>query len=285
MAIIGSSIYSALPRDYGESPIDITYDDDFTLTVAENMDVTVSIPDVTITSRLPQEIRDTCIDIYLGNSHAKLALGRYSIGTLPPGTSTVIEGEQFRVSMVTICASIPEYSVDGKIKLDVFADIGLKYAECLGMDLIDINIGIVVDASETAQADVDPPVVDGTNVEFKIITSQSSALGTIIEKFHRTTGGRAEASCGCVDISVTSSTEGDYEADVSITSDPDKMPYDVFRSMLDRDGELRFHYSYGEKEGTIVIDHDEAVTLIKALEDIYTKGCLIIELRRSCAHR
>lgn len=148
------------------------------------------------------------------------------------------------------------------------ADVFLKYGKILGMNLFDIDLGLIL-TDQSVGATLDGPYIVDNQAKFSVTSSDpDSILSIIIRQFHAQTGGAGTVSCGGMAVDVVTDTYLKDSVTVTVNGDA-KPPYEILRERIEPDGGLTFQYSYGEHSGTFHLTAEQAQELIDALVKLY----------------
>ena len=278
IAVAAYSLYgtvtNAIPSNLTEPPFDIQLAETPTsLEVDEHMDLVLTLPALTITSKLPQDLAGVKVDVFIGKGDKKMSVGNFDFGTIP-GNDTITKDFGVKkipaVMLMTYMASLDH--TDGKVSLPIVINIAFKYMEWQGTQLLDLGISLGV-TTEASTGDMNI-TVEGNSATVQVSPGSSSMIGSAVEAFHTEFGDNATISTAGGEVTVQVTT--DSSGNVSVTVTGDGAPaYEKLQQLIDSmppEGiTINFTSDLGTP-GSTTITKEQAMSMLSALKTFYEEG-------------
>jgi len=271
VALLYNTFDKALPKDFTDAPFDIALDDTGSdLTVDEQMNLVLTLPDMTFTSHLPQDIKDAKVDVYLGSGDKKMFVGTFDFDTLPSETEVKKSFDDVKIPalmFMTYAASL-QSDEEGNINLPISINIAFKYLDWQKTSLLDLGIGLSLSGTVAK---------GGVSIEKSGYTStvtvnpeEASLVTEAIKSFKEEFGstGTITSADGNVTIGIEVDSDGKLKVSASGTTDT---AYAMLKDMITKDG-VSFKYSAGGHNGTFTLTEEQAKAVLNALEVFYEEG-------------
>ena len=268
------TVTNAVPKNLTEPPFDIEMAETPTsLNVDEDMNLVLTLPDLTITSKLPQDLADVKVDVFIGKGDKKMVVGAFDFGTIP-GNGTITESFGDKkipaVMLMTYMASLEQQ--DGKVMLPIVIHIAFKYVEWQGAQLLDLGISLGV-TTETPASDMSISV-SGNDATVVVHPGSGSLIGNAVEAFHNEFGDNATISTEGGEVTVQVNT--DSSGNVTVTVSGDGAPaYEKLQQLIDSmppEGiTVNFTSDLGTP-GSTTITKEQATAMLNALKAFYAGG-------------
>lgn len=252
------------------------FDGNTTLEVDNEMNLVVNVPDISISSEMPKDIKDLQVTLFIGPSDTRVVLAEMDIGTVPAGSSMTHKAQTFKIPVVPLFLSIGDFTTaDHKLDLTLSAEVGVKYADWMGMTLLDMDIVVNTNTKEITKATISDPVVSGNSVGFSV-SCDDGVLANIIQEFYNTTGGGATVTCDDMAVSIDLPVWASHYNMSVMAYGMSAPPYEILENKLATLGEgekLTFDYVFDNgTAGTFSLTKAQVQKLIDVLEDLFTKG-------------
>ena len=268
VALLYDTFNKALPKDFTDAPFDIEMGGSGSdLTVDEDMNLVLTLPEMTFTSHMPQDIKDVKVDVYLGNGNKKMFVGTFDFETMPSETPTTKAFDKVKIPAIMFMAYAGslEANEEGNINLPVMINIAFKYLDWQGTSLLDLGIGLSLSGTMAR---------GGVSVEHSGYTStvtvspeENSLVTSVIQSFKDEFGstGTITSADGSVTIGVEVDSSGNLKVSAGGTTDT---AYALLKDMITDDG-VSFNYSAGGHNGTFNLTKEQAEAVLHALEAFY----------------
>ena len=264
---------SAIPKQMDGSPFTVEMaEGGLDVTVDDNMNFSVTMPKLTIGSKLPEDLKDVNVEVFLGSGHKRVSAGVFDFGTIPSeGTierifsSNELNGTFFLSYIPSLMTS------DGKLDIPITLGIKFKYMEWQGSELLDLGLRIKVSGTESSGTVTEPVVIGEDSIV--TVTPGDGIVKTIAQKMYNEYGdtisvqlGDGISDMGGIDVVIDPS--GDMTVMVSgatIGSEHLNL-YQLLKRMYDENGgKLTFTWDYH----TFTIEGDQARAVLNAAKAFY----------------
>ncbi|AGI48366.1 hypothetical protein TALC_01388 [Thermoplasmatales archaeon BRNA1] len=310
LAIVGYSFYTiakeSLPDNFSEMPMEIESSGSIT-TSFDNMCMYLEAPQITITSHLPQDVKDVTIDFFLGSGDNKYYVGTYNAGTIAANGKTVLEPSSLtnvlsedgkvKIPMLVLLSYIPTLDDGhGGMSFPICFKLSFKYMEWGGVnfmgfkgfdflgwgsnDLVDMSITLR-NETNVSGVNVSAPVVEGTKASMTSTITDGmikDAVNDLIEEYDDIIGGYTPG-----DEIVFKTSNSGSEAQFSVSYEDGKVSFsvdgsdgknaaEVLEEIFAKDGNVSF-----ELPGTEIkfsIDNKEQLDAVVNALDIFYNGKL-----------
>ena len=268
VALLYDTFNKALPKDFTDAPFDIEMGGSGSnLTVDENMDLILTLPEMTFTSHMPQDIKDVKVDVYLGTGNKKVFVGTFDFDDIPSETPTTKEFDKVKIPVIMFMAYAGslETNEKGDINLPVMINIAFKYLDWRGTSLLDLGMGLTLSGT-TTKGDVSFES-SGYTSTVTVSPKEDSLVTTAIESFKDKFGstGSITSEDGSITIGIEVDSSGNLRVSAGGTTDT---AYALLKDMITEDG-VSFKYSAGGHTGTFHLTKEQAEALLHALEAFY----------------
>lgn len=236
------------------------------------MDVTVS---GTVTSGLPQDLKDVFVNIYFGEKGNRLRIANAEVGTIKAKGDTFIDATSKVPTYAIMAYAVSKVDDSGKLIIPMVISVGFKYMEWQGSYLIDLGVDVKQDL-EVASGIPVPNFGPGDG-------PSSAKMEMTLDKNDDTIAGIAETILGGdtskayefttsngASFSVSIEKNGEDKLDLSINASgtSDKNAYQLLQEALDANGgTLSLEYGGNQYELT----EENADTFINMVKELYGK--------------
>ncbi len=267
---------SAIPKELNGSPFTVEMEEGgLQVNVDDNMNISVTMPRLTLGSKLPEDLKDVTVDVYMGSSDKRVNAGTFDFGTVPAnGTiqkvfkSNDLNGMFFLSYLPSLMTS------DGKLDIPIYLAINFKYMEWQGEELLDLGITVKVKGTESNGTVTNPIVIGDDSVV--TVTPGDGIVKTIAQKIYNEYGdtlvievGDGTTDMGQVDVIISSSGEMAVTMSGATIGSEHMNLYRILQKMFDENGgKLTFTWDYH----TYTVEGDQAKAILNAVKAFYPEG-------------
>ena len=267
IALLATTVVNAIPKSLDGSPFNIELDDSGStdIKVDDNMNVVLTLPDITFSSKLPEDFKDVSIDVYFGLGDTKAHLGGFTFGVVPANGSVKESFNADNLPVMLFMSYLPKLDTgDNTITLPLILDVKFKYVDWMDTQLLDLGISIQVQGT-TGTGSVKVTVDDtNPNKSTAVLDASGSSgmAGNITALIKSKLGDDVKVTAGdaSFEIKITDSNI------VTVIAEGKEMTAaETLQKMYEDNGKLTFNYNGNEYD----IEGDQAKALIDGMSTFY----------------
>jgi len=266
-----SAVISAIPLDPDDLKdplkIDMGVDSGSESLDGLNLKFTVS---GSVTSRLPQDIKDVGFAMYLGSGSDKINVGSIHLGSIKAKDTTVFDPLEVSIPVYAVVAFTGYSPTETGFNVPLCTEIEFKYLEWQESHLIDL--GIIVKANYEIKNAIPHASTYGTNgAKVTVdVPAGTTVYDAAIDKMK--SAGLDDVTLTCngstIHIGLVESA-GITSVSFEVDGNMEKTAYQLMKEyMTDHEGVLSFHYMSSDYE----ISSENASAFVDLIEKLYKEA-------------
>lgn len=268
------TISAAIPKEMNGVPFSFEMDGsgEVGITMDDNMMMTMSMPDITFGSKLPQDITDVKIDVYLGTWDRRVSVGSYNIDTIPAEGTVTGHFEPVAVSAFFLLCYTADMKDTNGLDFPICVGVSFKYLEWNELSFINLgwnqrllDVGFIIKVPGTeSNGTFEGPEVTG-NKSVVTVSPEDGLVKSIGQMIYSKLGGTYSATAGDATIDCEFSSQGMMKITMNGTSGT---VYQILNQMFQSTGKITFVHGPNE----YIVEGDTALALLNALKMFYPEA-------------
>ena len=229
----------------------------------DNMSFKLVIPDLTISSDMPQDFKDVHVQVFLGSQDKKTPVGSFVVGDVPSKDSKTCTFIPEDVSFMYFFSFLPSLeSNEGKLDMPLTISIKFKYMEWRDTCLLDLGLALKIQGTLSNGTATLPEVsVDGKTSTITI-TPEDGVIKEVAQRVYQEYGSTATVTAGEAVFTLNVTSEGKITVSVSGTF---SNAYEALLKMFNETGKLTFVWD----SKTFEVEGDQAKAILNAIKVFY----------------